>query len=270
MNKTVCGRSSTVTLQETPFLRESLFGAIYSEEECLKIIDMCRMNIIPRTKARLTYAERRTIRPGSIFVYEEEESGISRWTDGRAWSSSKIHGRCLVYYELSSSEDLEDVEDVDSLTSSVDDILKLGRNLIDRAPAKAERRKKKRHPSGLVKMTTSLSYEGKSYHLMSYTTSLFSSTQARGGIWNMVHAWEVPHNLHLRMSYRRKRSSFTLPDHLEPFPNLYKIKKREERRSNSCPIGSTSLATSNPYPFIDLPDDFLSDYYLQRDDFYTL
>ncbi|KAF8984605.1 hypothetical protein BGZ46_007518 [Entomortierella lignicola] len=40
------------------------------------------------------------ITPGSVFVFDEEESGICRWTDGRIWSPSRICGNFLVYREL--------------------------------------------------------------------------------------------------------------------------------------------------------------------------
>ncbi|KAF9969715.1 hypothetical protein BGZ73_007778 [Actinomortierella ambigua] len=37
---------------------------------------------------------------GAVFVFREDESGISRWTDGRIWSPSRISGNFLVYKEL--------------------------------------------------------------------------------------------------------------------------------------------------------------------------
>ncbi|KAK3612725.1 Global transcription regulator sge1, partial [Elasticomyces elasticus] len=37
---------------------------------------------------------------GSIFIYEENASGIKRWTDGLAWSPSRILGNFLIYREL--------------------------------------------------------------------------------------------------------------------------------------------------------------------------
>lgn len=40
------------------------------------------------------------IKSGSVFVFIEEQSGIRRWTDGIAWSPSRILGRFLVYREL--------------------------------------------------------------------------------------------------------------------------------------------------------------------------
>ncbi|PVH22060.1 hypothetical protein CXQ85_004729 [Candidozyma haemuli] len=43
------------------------------------------------------------IKSGNVFVFIEESSGIKRWTDGIAWSPSRILGRFLVYRELDKS-----------------------------------------------------------------------------------------------------------------------------------------------------------------------
>jgi hypothetical protein len=41
-------------------------------------------------------SERRMITSGSVFVFDEDESGIKRWTDGFFWSPSRILGNFLV------------------------------------------------------------------------------------------------------------------------------------------------------------------------------
>lgn len=40
------------------------------------------------------------VRSGAIFVFNEQTSGIKRWTDGIAWSPSRILGNFLVYRQL--------------------------------------------------------------------------------------------------------------------------------------------------------------------------
>ncbi|KAG0194213.1 hypothetical protein DFQ28_000932 [Apophysomyces sp. BC1034] len=40
------------------------------------------------------------IQSGSVFVFDERESGIKRWTDGLVWSPSRILGNFLIYREL--------------------------------------------------------------------------------------------------------------------------------------------------------------------------
>jgi hypothetical protein len=36
------------------------------------------------------------VQSGSVFVYDEQESGIKRWTDGHSWSPSRILANFLV------------------------------------------------------------------------------------------------------------------------------------------------------------------------------
>ncbi|RUS13870.1 Gti1/Pac2 family-domain-containing protein [Endogone sp. FLAS-F59071] len=62
--------------------------------------EACRLNILPRTRRRLLEREKNNLGPGAIYVFDEKESGIKRWTDGRFWSPSRIHGNFLVYREV--------------------------------------------------------------------------------------------------------------------------------------------------------------------------
>jgi hypothetical protein len=49
----------------------------------------------PKDKDRSDFIE-----SGNVFVYEENASGIKRWTDGVAWSPSRVLGNFLIYREL--------------------------------------------------------------------------------------------------------------------------------------------------------------------------
>lgn len=40
------------------------------------------------------------VRSGSVFVWDEKEAGMRRWTDGRCWSASRVSGCFLTYREL--------------------------------------------------------------------------------------------------------------------------------------------------------------------------
>jgi hypothetical protein len=72
---------------------ETYFGYIDSTFDALIIIEACRQGILKRVAHRLSEPERRRIRSGSVFVFEERESKIKRWTDGRIWSPSRILGK---------------------------------------------------------------------------------------------------------------------------------------------------------------------------------
>ena len=63
----------------------------------LSTLQAARRGIIPRVTRRLNDFERRTmVKSGAVFIFSVEESGIKRWTEGLAWSQSRISGNFLV------------------------------------------------------------------------------------------------------------------------------------------------------------------------------
>lgn len=72
---------------------ETFFGYIHSTEDALLLFEACRKNELKLTARRLNSKERREIRSGSVFVFDEHNSGIRRWTDGLLWSPSRILGK---------------------------------------------------------------------------------------------------------------------------------------------------------------------------------
>lgn len=71
-------------------------GWIETTGDALLILEAARRGIIPRVTRRLVDSERKMISSGSVFVFDEDESGIKRWTDGFYWSPSRILGNFLV------------------------------------------------------------------------------------------------------------------------------------------------------------------------------
>lgn len=54
-----------------------------------------------RVTRRLLDAERADlVASGCVFVWDEKEAGMKRWTDGRVWSASRVSGCFLTYREL--------------------------------------------------------------------------------------------------------------------------------------------------------------------------
>lgn len=56
--------------------------------------------MLPKITRRLRDDERKLITSGTIFVFDEVESSIKRWTDGMIWSPSRILNNFLVYREV--------------------------------------------------------------------------------------------------------------------------------------------------------------------------
>ena len=54
-------------------------GFLETTEDALLVLEAARRRLIPRVTRRLADRERRLIHSGSVFVFEEEESGIKRY-----------------------------------------------------------------------------------------------------------------------------------------------------------------------------------------------
>ena len=82
-------------------IQPTFHGYIGSTKDALLVIQQAlnkQVELVPR---RPQEKERpHLIQSGNVFVFIEEHSGIKRWTDGTAWSPSRILGRFLVYREL--------------------------------------------------------------------------------------------------------------------------------------------------------------------------
>lgn len=79
---------------------ESFACCVHSGDECRLLLQSVRTGRIRRVKARLMDGEKRKIKPGDVYVYNEDESGIKRWTDKKTWTPSRVQGVFLVYRDL--------------------------------------------------------------------------------------------------------------------------------------------------------------------------
>ncbi|MCJ1375499.1 hypothetical protein MMC20_006736 [Loxospora ochrophaea] len=83
-------------------LAPSYVGHVASTKDALLLFEACLNGQVSHVPRRPHDRERsQLIRSGSVFIYEENASGIKRWTDGVPWSPSRILGNFLVYRELS-------------------------------------------------------------------------------------------------------------------------------------------------------------------------
>ncbi|THU78527.1 hypothetical protein K435DRAFT_699867, partial [Dendrothele bispora CBS 962.96] len=84
---------------QAPSTEPSWSGWIETTGDALLILEAARRGLIPRLTRRLVDTERKMITSGSVFVFDEKESGIKRWTDGFFWTPSRILGNFLLYRE---------------------------------------------------------------------------------------------------------------------------------------------------------------------------
>ncbi|GAA5984854.1 hypothetical protein JCM11641_005442 [Rhodosporidiobolus odoratus] len=82
------------------------FGVVTTAQEAHAVLEASKLGLLPRCTRRLTDDERlRFVQPGAVFVWEEEEAGIRRWTDHIKWSPSRVTGAFLTYTEVPSRGD---------------------------------------------------------------------------------------------------------------------------------------------------------------------
>ncbi|KAJ5109830.1 hypothetical protein N7532_002475 [Penicillium argentinense] len=82
-------------------LEPTFTGYVATTNDALILFEACLTGVLHHVPRRPHDRERsHLVRSGSVFIYEENSSGIKRWTDGVTWSPSRILGNFLVYREL--------------------------------------------------------------------------------------------------------------------------------------------------------------------------
>ncbi|KAJ3191190.1 hypothetical protein HK101_008002, partial [Irineochytrium annulatum] len=158
---------SPILPHQQPLPHETFYGFIDSANDALMLMEASRiggLGILQRVKGRLNANDKNSIRSGSVFVFDQEESKIKRWTDGMNWSPSRIHNGCfLIYRQIVKADEAEATALVKTeVPLSVDrDLAEPGFNaqLKDAMVVKQ---------GGMVKKTISLVYGGRHIHVISY------------------------------------------------------------------------------------------------------
>lgn len=79
---------------------DTYLGHVRTPADAIKLFEACRLGVLPRVQRRLSEKERQSIKSGSVFVWDEQEAGMKRWTDGKSWSASRVSGSFLTYREM--------------------------------------------------------------------------------------------------------------------------------------------------------------------------
>lgn len=79
---------------------ETYHGHVRTPHDAIVLFEACRLGLLPRVQRRLSERERQQITSGSVFVWDEREAGMRRWTDGKSWSASRVSGSFLTYREM--------------------------------------------------------------------------------------------------------------------------------------------------------------------------
>lgn len=177
-------------------LQPTFTGHVATTSDALVLFEACLTGQLSHVPRRPHDRERNMlIRSGCVFIYEENASGIKRWTDGVTWSPSRILGNFLVYRELDKpfppgekkramkknsrarpSRPGEPYPRPDSNNSTYSPTTPSTANFqSDRAPNEVERSligslvdSYGFKADGLVKKTMSVTVQGVTHHLVSY------------------------------------------------------------------------------------------------------
>lgn len=169
-------------------LQPTFQGHVATTQDALILFEACLQGHLSHVPRRPHDRERSSlIRSGCIFIYEENASGIKRWTDGVTWSPSRILGNFLVYRELDKPfppgekkramkkqqrRPSRPGEPYPSPLASENGQANFGG---ERQPSEVERQligslidSYGFKPDGLVKKTMSVTVQGVTHHLVSY------------------------------------------------------------------------------------------------------
>ena len=92
-----------------PDISATWHGYCDSTQDAMFLFEACLQGRLPHIPRRPQDREKDgIIRSGAIFIYEENASGIKRWTDGKNWSPSRILGNYLLYREVNDNIDPKD------------------------------------------------------------------------------------------------------------------------------------------------------------------
>ncbi|KIP06032.1 hypothetical protein PHLGIDRAFT_477404 [Phlebiopsis gigantea 11061_1 CR5-6] len=138
------------------------------------VFEGVRQGVLKPVVRRLNEHERaKYIQSGSIFVWEEsdDEMGLKRWTDNRAWSQSRMREPYLFYDEKISSDEPQAPTDQSVKYRFVD-----GPSRTWTSSAQSHYDRSDRHPLGLVKQAysawviDSVNANPRKWHLTAYFT----------------------------------------------------------------------------------------------------
>ncbi|KAH9206101.1 Gti1/Pac2 family-domain-containing protein [Leptodontidium sp. 2 PMI_412] len=160
-------------------LSPTFYGHIASTQDALLLFEACLSGTLNHV-ARRPYDHERVslIKSGNVFIYEEHSSGIKQWTDGMAWSPSRIFRNFLVYRELERSFSREEkqraLDGYNPVTTAASSFDPQSLNLLSKETKRsligdlADSYDFKE--DGLVKKSVTITVGGISHYLISYYT----------------------------------------------------------------------------------------------------
>ncbi|KZV72637.1 hypothetical protein PENSPDRAFT_649581 [Peniophora sp. CONT] len=223
-------------------------GLVETTTDALRLIMAARQGIIPRITRRLNESERRSmIKSGAVFVFSVEESGIRRWTEGLAWSPSRIVGNFLVYREVTERAPRGSAEKTSATPGTTSFPVSSSRGSSQRRTRGDGSRST--DPSalrvnGLIKKTITVKVDGADHHLISY----YRDEDIRHG--RLLRPTSYPDIMALTIPPEMVRgTNFRHPPHIEYSPDgrahIFDAEEADVRRQQPRSSASTSTSSSS-------------------------
>ncbi|KAI7342300.1 camp independent regulatory protein [Hortaea werneckii] len=166
---------------------ETYNGQVRTPADAIILFEACRIGLLPRVQRRLSEKERQSIKSGSVFVWDEREAGMRRWTDGKSWSASRVSGSFLTYREMEGKRGGSSFEK-NANRDGVQDGQPQQQNDSDGGPDGYRYK-----PDGLMKQSFSITTNnGQHLHLISYFSRASSNAQ------NLIQPTNDPQLRHIR------------------------------------------------------------------------
>lgn len=206
--------TTSTNRQKNVPVTETFYGYIETTRDSLLLFEACKRGLLPRITRRLQDKERILIRSGTIFCFDECESGIKRWTDGLVWSPSRILGNFLIYRELQDKKLMRSPYSTDSnmildkQTARNNGGYVIAPDLLRRQQEKALvgslKTSFKFKRNGLIKKSMSLIVDGVQQHIISYYSKedVLSKKLRTPSSLVELSSLEVSPGLRLRQNFR--------------------------------------------------------------------
>ncbi|CAG8558067.1 2477_t:CDS:2 [Paraglomus occultum] len=218
-------------------------GYIESTQDTLLIFEACRRGHLPKICRRLQEKERKIVQSGSVFVFDERESGIKRWTDGLVWSPSRILGNFLIYRELDKRAPAGKKETVPverQRSNSLDTESQAEKNK-ERALVGSLTNSYRFKKGGLIKKTMSIVVNGVAQHMISY----YTKEDVLAGKLKTPSATPNLAMLEISSEFLVKQN-FRIPPQIEPVYDQNEPQKLDYgKHPNGIPSRMSSIGSTN-------------------------
>jgi hypothetical protein len=267
-------RPHQVSLTSTPQMAEmhSYYGHVRSQLDAILLFEACRLGLLPRIRRRLSERERLEISSGKVYIWDEQEAGMRRWTDGKSWSASRVSGAFLSYREMDTTRrSTPEIDDSSSSSSYLDNSGKRSSESFGSPPLGSsgfsvitKRRKKAPATDDPNIEETEEGYRYKKNGLYKQSFSITTSTNLKLHLISYYCKDDLASGKLIQPCMDAKLKNIVIPVNLYPdappggvaVPALTNVPLEPQASSVSTPTGGTSSTSTSPRPVRELKSSY--------------